>query len=184
MINKIKARYDNGENLPLFYFWRHYTSKHGLTNSCLSQWWELHPFTVANKTFATTEHFMMYSKAILFKDYNIANEILKNNSPHDAKKYGRKVKGFDSYVWDKVKYKIVVVGNYHKFIQHADLKSFLVGTGSNILVEASPYDRIWGVGMNASDRNITSPHKWKGDNLLGFALMEVRNHIINNTKPK
>jgi len=122
---------------------------------------------------------MMAEKARLFKDEEMLEKILKAATPAEAKKLGRKVKNFDHQTWSAQCYDIVRDGNVHKFGQNADLKSYLLGTGERVLVEASPYDAIWGIGMAKSDPNITFPNKWKGANLLGFALMESRNILQN-----
>lgn len=97
--------------------------------------------------------------------------------PKEIKALGRKVRGFDESVWNKVKYSIVLNGNFRKFTQNPKLREFLLSTGENILVEASPYDAIWGIRMSANNENAQNPMKWKGQNLLGFALMEVRDEI-------
>ena len=93
------------------------------------------------------------------------------------KALGRKVEGFEQSVWDKYKYSIVLNGNYAKFIQNQDQLDFLLSTGDKVLVEASPYDTIWGIGMQETDPQVHNPFLWKGENLLGFALMEVRNEL-------
>ena len=90
---------------------------------------------------------------------------------------GRLVKGFDGPVWEAHRTEIVVRGNLAKFQQHADLHAYLMGTGEQVLVEASPYDKIWGIGLSADDAGASRPEKWKGLNLLGFALMRVRSEL-------
>ena len=120
---------------------------------------------------------MMYNKALLFDDKDIANEILNNNQPKAIKELGRKVKNFNDELWDKMKYKIVFTGNYYKFSQNTDLRNFLLSTKNKVLVEASPYDKVWGIKMKYDDENIENPFCWKGKNLLGFALMEARDEI-------
>lgn len=84
---------------------------------------------------------------------------------------------FREDIWDKFKYNIVITGNYYKFVQNKALREYLQSTGNAILVEASPYDKVWGVGMSQDDENIQNPELWKGTNLLGFALMQVRDEI-------
>lgn len=97
--------------------------------------------------------------------------------PQEIKALGRLVKDFDSDIWNDVAQDIVVKGNLHKFMQNPDLCQYLLGTERKVLVEASPYDTIWGIGMKESDAGIEDPYKWKGLNLLGFALMEVRDKL-------
>lgn len=85
--------------------------------------------------------------------------------------------GRNEEIWNNIKYSIVVNGNYNKFIQNEKLKAFLLSTEDKILVEASPYDNVWGIQMSEEDMDIKNPKLWRGENLLGFALMEVRNEI-------
>lgn len=157
------------------FFWGHSPTKEGLINkSCFSQWWEGHPFEVQGIIYPTAEHFMMAEKARLFHDTEKCNEILKARNPAVAKKLGREVINFEEHTWLQHRWDIVVRGNFAKFGQHQELADFLIKTGDRILVEASPFDRVWGIGMSANDPDIEKPENWKGQNLLGFALMEVR----------
>ncbi|SUY42887.1 NADAR family protein [Clostridium perfringens] len=87
------------------------------------------------------------------------------------------VKNFNENIWNERKIDIVVKGNIEKFSQNEELKKFLLNTKNKIIVEASPYDSIWGVGLSVNNENITNPNKWSGKNLLGFALMEVRDFL-------
>ena len=98
------------------------------------------------------------------------------------KALGRKVREFDQVVWDKFKYSIVLNGNWNKFSQNRSLRDFLLSTGDRILVEASPYDNIWGIRLSADSPEANDPQKWRGQNLLGFALMEVRDELRRITK--
>jgi ribA/ribD-fused uncharacterized protein len=165
----------NGLSPKWLFFWGHTPSKDGsLTKSCFSQWWDGHPFLIEDVRYATAEHFMMAEKARLFGDAATLAEILEAKSPALAKKLGRKVPGFEEPVWLQARWNIVVRGNQAKFSQHPELKSFLLQTGDRILVEASPFDRIWGIGMAATHVDAEYPTKWKGLNLLGFSLMAVR----------
>lgn len=166
------------ENGFLF-FWGHQPSKDGiLTKTCLSQWWKS-SFMLDGITYQTAEHWMMAEKARLFKDQEILQKILMVDSPAAAKKLGRKVKNFNPDTWNQRRFEIVVEGNYHKFSQNNDLKEFLIQTGNRIIVEASPVDAIWGIGIATDHKEISNPAKWRGLNLLGFALMEVRDKILN-----
>ncbi len=121
----------------------------------------------------------MSEKAKLFNDQEIYQLILKDNVQAKIKKLGRQVKNFNKEIWDKNKENIVVNGNVLKFSQNEDLKDFLIETGDKILVEASPHDKIWGIGMDANNPDVYDPNKWKGENLLGFSLMQVRDIIKN-----
>ena len=126
--------------------------------------------------FQNTEQYMMWSKAILFGDENIAATILKNPNPAVCKKMGRQVRNFDPMIWSNKCMHIVTKGCYYKFTQNPNLKQFLLATSDRILVEASPYDRVWGIGYNASDALKVDKVKW-GQNLLGKCLMKVRDTI-------
>jgi len=172
-------RYNSGENLKFLFFWGHQPSKDGsIKSSCFSQWWES-DFNVSDITYKTAEHYMMAEKARLFEDEKILKEILLSNNPHEAKMLGRKVANFDNELWEKFKYEFVKQGNYHKFSQNKKLKEYLLTTSNRVLVEASPVDRIWGIGLAKNDEKAQNPNLWRGDNLLGFALMEVRDLLIS-----
>ena len=108
----------------------------------------------------------------------IRDRILSTKKPGAAKALGRQILDFDAEVWDENKYDIVVKGNFHKFSQNPKLKQFLIGTGKRVLVEASPVDKIWGIGLAQDDKHSSNPLMWKGQNLLGFALMSTRDLLI------
>ena len=165
------------------FFWGHTPSKDGaISKSCFSQWWEGHPFVLEQTTYQTAEHYMMAQKASLFQDHGTRTEILQAKTPALAKKLGRKVANFDEAAWLEARWNIVVQGNLAKFSQHPELRTFLQNTGDRILVEASPFDRVWGIGMAATHEDAENPERWKGPNLLGFALMEVRRQLLNLSK--
>ncbi|TDV47067.1 hypothetical protein CLV71_110250 [Actinophytocola oryzae] len=140
---------------------------------CLSQWWPA-PFSVDGNTFATAEHYMMWRKATLFNDPETAGRILAAATPKEAKALGRQARNFDQAVWEATRYEIVVAAGTHKFGQHDDLREFLLSTGDQVLVEASPRDRVWGIGLGRNNPAAHDPTLWRGLNLLGFALGEVR----------
>lgn len=159
------------------FFWGHQPSKDGtVIKTCFSQWW-LSSFEVEGITYKTAEHWMMAKKAELFKDEEILAKILECKSPAEAKKLGRKVRNYDDKIWLENRYEIVKQGNFYKFSQNPDLKTFLINTNERVIVEASPVDPIWGIGMAGDHKDALNPEKWKGLNLLGFALMEVRNEL-------
>jgi hypothetical protein len=120
---------------------------------------------------------MMAEKARLFGDEDTRKQILDAGGPKTAKQLGRNVKNFKEEVWCELRFQIVVRGNYEKFNQNRELRTFLLGTGDKVLVEASPIDRIWGIGLAGNDERATNPELWLGLNLLGFALMEVRQRL-------
>ena len=120
----------------------------------------------------------MAEKARSFLDNERLNLILDANDPRKAKQFGRQVSNFNEDAWKLKRYTIVKAGNLLKFTQNQKLRDYLQSTGNSILVESSPYDKIWGIGMGENDEKIKDPKNWKGENLLGFALMEVRD-ILN-----
>ncbi|WP_187645319.1 NADAR family protein [Streptomyces sp. TRM49041] len=159
------------------YFWGHRARRDGeIGASCLSQWWPS-PFTVDGVTYATAEHWMMAAKARLFGDAEAERRAVEAANPALAKKAGRLVRGFDEAVWERERYGIVVEGSRHKFGQDTRLRDYLLGTGNRVLVEASPVDRIWGIGLAADDERAHDPARWRGLNLLGFALMDARKEL-------
>ena len=160
--------------MKFLFFWGHQPERDGsIGKGCLSQWWPC-TFTVDGRSFASAEHYMMWRKALLFDDASTAARVLGASSPGAAKALGRQVSGFDDSVWVSARLEIVVAGNLAKFSQDAALRSYLLGTGSRVLVEASPLDRVRGIGLEASDPRALDPSSWQGLNLLGEALMEVR----------
>ncbi|MDF1548474.1 MAG: NADAR family protein, partial [Bacteroidales bacterium] len=113
----------------------------------------------------------------LFNDLEIFEEIIRTTSPQQVKALGRKISNFDEKTWKANRFEIVRQGNLLKFSQNVDLKEFILSTGDKILVEASPVDPIWGIGLVKDNPNAAHPENWKGTNLLGFALMEVRDEL-------
>ena len=173
-LEQVQKDYRAGKNLKYCMFWKTQpaTATH-VDKGCLSQW-QASPFFSVVTNYCCMEQFMMSKKAELFDDNEIMQQILSCKDPRKIKALGQKVRNFDETIWSKVKYSIVLNGNYMKFSQNPALKHFLLQTGDKILVEASPYDGIWGIKMDESDENAHNPLKWRGQNLLGFALMEVR----------
>lgn len=162
------------ERFEYLYFWRAVPATNGtLGPGCLSQWWRA-PFKVGEQEFPTAEHFMMYSKAKLFEDEESAAKILQTESCEEVKALGRQVKNFDSELWREHRFAIVLRGNLAKFSQNEDLKEYMFSTGDTIIVEASPADSIWGIGMDEETASQVTPSEWRGMNLLGFALMRTR----------
>lgn len=173
------AQYKQNPAQAYLFFWGHRPGRHGeITKSCFSQWWPC-IFEANGIRYTSTEQWMMARKAELFDDAATLDLILKTDDPPTVKKLGRKVKNFNDAAWDTHKYAFVRDGNLLKFAQSPQLKHFLLGTGSAVLVEASPYDTIWGIGLDASAPGIEDPSTWQGQNLLGFALMEVRDTLKN-----
>ncbi|KPI15744.1 Conserved hypothetical protein CHP02464 [Actinobacteria bacterium OK074] len=167
----------SGARVKYLHFWGHRPRHDGkVGSSCLSQWWPS-PFTVAGVTYATAEHWMMARKAQLFDDPEAEARALAAPTPALAKKAGRLVRDFDETVWERERFGVVEEGNTHKFAAHPDLREFLLATGDRVLVEASPVDRVWGIGLAGDDEAAGDPERWRGENLLGFALMGARGRL-------
>ncbi|MFF2010839.1 NADAR family protein [Streptomyces sp. NPDC058195] len=168
------ARTARGERVKYLHFWGHRPRPDGRVGaSCLSQWWPA-PFTADGVRYASAEHWMMAAKARLFGDAESEAAAVAATSPAAAKKVGRLVRGFDEALWERERFALVVTGSVHKFRAHPELREFLLSTGERVLVEASPVDRVWGIGLAADDPRAASPAGWRGLNLLGFALMDAR----------
>jgi ribA/ribD-fused uncharacterized protein len=184
---KVRSREDlvllvkAGTRLPYLFFWGHRPLPNGeIGKPCFSQWWPA-TFVVSGASYPSAEHFMMAEKARLFGDEDTRAQILDAASPKAAKELGRRVRNFDEAVWSKSRFEFVVAGNLAKFSQNPELKAFLLSTGHQVLVEASPVDRIWGIGLAANDERAMKPEAWRGLNLLGFALMEVRERLATDS---
>lgn len=159
-------------------FWGHQANRDGIiTQSCLSQWWQV-DFEINNISYKSAEHYMMAEKARLFKDKKTLQKILQCKTPTEAKKLGRQVLNFIPSEWEQNRYEIVKEANWCKFSQNEPLFSFLQATKNRILVEASPIDNIWGIGLAKDHGDAQNPELWRGLNLLGFALMEVRDELL------
>ncbi len=173
----------SGARVRFLHFWGHRPRSDGSVGAgCLSQWWPS-PFTVDGRRYATAEHWMMAAKARLFGDTEAESRILEADGPAQAKNIGRSVRDFDEAVWERERFGIVVEGSVHKFAAHDDLRAFLLGTGDRVLVESSPLDRVWGTGLAATDDGASDPGRWRGLNLLGFALMEARERLAAQGAP-
>lgn len=202
-INQLRQRWQSGDRFEFFLFYGHKPPLTGVDASCLSQWF-VREFSIDGQRYPTAEHWMMAEKARLFDDDEMLNAILESESPRDAKAFGRKVKGFDAETWNDHKFEIVVRGNLAKFDQNPMMKQFLIETArgqtdqqmvaeapqayrvSNnkktkqevgapaILVEAAGRDTIWGIGLGENNPKSRDPLLWRGKNLLGFALTNVR----------
>lgn len=191
-INWLTERFENGEPVKFIYFWGH-TKKSNETvgKFCFSQWSEC-SFTVNRIVYKTAEHWMMAHKALLFGDKYNFDRIINCNKPGEAKDIGRQVLGYDEQTWNDNKFEIVKLGNIHKFNQNKAFCDYLLNTENRILVEASPVDTIWGIGLSQDSQDIDNIYAWRGLNLLGFALMEVRdflkvfgsfNPLLNSIQP-
>jgi ribA/ribD-fused uncharacterized protein len=179
-LHELKLRISKGQRFSYLMFWGHRSSPDGrITKTCLSQWFES-PFELNGEIYQTSEHWMMASKARLFGDHEVSIQILKASDPQTVKELGRAVKNFDDRVWKANRRRLVTEGNIAKFEQNEKLKSFLLSTCGIVLVEASPVDSIWGIGLIADDERAKDPMMWQGENLLGFALMDVREKLLRS----
>lgn len=155
------------ETEKYYFFWRHQFGQ-----------WTLRDMTDPDGIlYNCCEQYMMYKKAMLFKDLVSAEKIIQEKSPKNQQVLGRTIANFDQSIWDNQKFGIVWYGNFLKFSQHNDLKKRLLETGDKIIAEASPYDLVWGVGLAAEDDNILDKINWQGENLLGRVLMSVREAV-------
>lgn len=151
------------------FFWR--------SGSPFSQW-HASEFEVEGKRFGCAEQYMMYGKAVLFGDAETGARILEASTPKQHKALGRQVRGFDGARWERERERIVYEGNHAKFTQNEELRRALLATRGTELVEASPLDRIWGVGLGEADPRIQDPATWRGLNLLGKVLTRLREDLL------
>lgn len=166
------------------FFWGHEGSDpRSVGRECLSQWYPA-PFVVNGVVYPTAEHFMMAAKARLFGGEDAAHSILEAAHPAAAKKAGRQVRGFVESVWVEHRVGVIIAANEAKFSQSPALRAFLLATGKRVLAEASPTDRIWGIGLAAGDPQARNPLEWTGLNLLGFALMVTRARLAEAAGPE
>ncbi len=173
-MNWLQEQLQRKQKMKYLYFWGHRLRGDGvITSSCLSQWYP-RGFRHEGQYYPTAEHWMMAEKARLFNDEEMLAKILASATPAAAKKMGRQVRNFDGDVWASRMTSIVAKGSYFKFKEHPDLRAFLLATGNKVLVEASPFDRIWGIGMAKAAAEQVGPAEWKGENWLGWCLMEAR----------
>lgn len=166
-----------GEDIRWLFFWGHTPKNPAVADkSCLSQWFPA-AFEHDGRRYASAEHWMMVGKARLFGDEEALERMLLAKSPAQAKKIGREVRHFDADAWSAASFEIVVQGSVHKFAQNPELLDFLQRAGRKVLVEAAPRDRIWGIGLGQNNELAQNPARWRGENKLGFALMEARERL-------
>lgn len=133
--------------------------------------WYMCDFVIDGITFNCVEQYMMYKKAELFNDFENMQNILDSNNPKDIKYYGRSVKNYINSEWANIRYDIVKRGNFEKYNQNPNLLTSLLKYKDCIFVEASPFDRLWGIGFDEQNamKNISN---W-GQNLLGKILNDI-----------
>ncbi len=179
----LQQRWDTGVRPAMLHFWRPVVRSDGsLGPGCLSQFWPCR-FELQGRRYSSAEQWMMASKARLFGDARIEARILSAHDPLAIRALGREVEGFVLETWRAHRLDVVVRGNLAKFEQDDALGAYLQRTGEVVLVEASPHDAIWGIGLPAGDPRASRPGTWRGYNLLGFALMEVRRLLSARATP-
>ena len=139
--------------------------------------WYLSDFQIDGITFTSMEQYMMHKKAVCFKDENIAKQILAEKNVSKIKELGRLVSGYDEHIWNGVRQIIIYEGLFAKFSQNESLRSKLLDTKYSTLVECAVKDRIWGIGLSMTDPKRLIQTEWQGQNLLGYALMMVRDRL-------
>ena len=144
--------------------------------------WYMSDFTVDGVSFSSMEQYMMYQKAVVFKDKDIASKILKTDDVKRVKEYGRQVSNYNDTIWNGMRQIIIYKGLLEKFRQNEKLKKALLDTGDDILAECAVSDKIWGIGLSMKDSNKNDIKAWRGQNLLGFALMLVRDELRKSDK--
>ena len=147
-------------------------------NGYLSNWY-LCSFKDSENSYTSTEQYMMYKKAMLFNDLDIAKKIMATSSASKIKAFGRKVKNFNEEIWNDNKVNIVTEGNYLKFSQNESLKKQLLDTDDTTLAECAVKDIIWGIGLSMTSSLRFDKSNWRGENLLGKCLMTVRERLRN-----
>lgn len=178
-IKTLQAAYQKGFRPKYIFFWGHQPLPSGeIGKSCFSQWWAA-PFELDGVQYPSAEHYMMAEKARLFGDEVTRSKIIEVSHPQKAKTLGRQVSGFQEDIWQQHRFEIVMRGNLAKFGQNDNLRTCLLNTKNRVLVEASPRDRIWGIGLTEDDARATNPLEWQGLNLLGFALMKVHSCLAD-----
>ena len=145
-------------------------------NGYLSNWYPS-PFTVDGVAFSSMEQFMMYRKAICFGDEAVAAQILSTSDVAEIKLLGRQVSNYDESMWNGIRQIVVYEGLLAKFSQNEELKTKLKATGNAVLAECAVKDHIWGIGLSMKDPDRLNKAKWNGQNLLGYALMMVRERL-------
>ena len=146
------------------------------SNGYLSNWYHS-PFTINGICYDSIEQYMMYQKALTFNDVETAEKILKTKNFREVKNLGRQVKNYNDTIWNGIRQIVVYEGLLAKFSQNEDIKNQLLNTGNEVLVECSATDKIWAISLTIDNVDSKDMTKWKGQNLLGFSLMKVRDKL-------
>lgn len=172
----LEEKFDRGEEIEFLFFYGHRTSRDYVTRACLSQWYPC-KFSVGGIEYNCAEQWMMAEKARCAHDEESLGKILASDDPKTIKALGRKVKNLPTAEWNHIANSVVVLGNIHKFGQNPELLRYLFWTGDRVLVEASPTDKRWGIGMSSRTEGVENPHNWHGHNRLGFSIMAARDFL-------
>jgi ribA/ribD-fused uncharacterized protein len=172
-LEALRARIRDGQSFTYLLFYGHTAEPDRSTNAVYSQFYPVE-FQIDGVRYRWAEQWMMAAKARLFGDQEAHAAILGANDPLACKKMGRTVRNYDDGRWSAARFDLVVEGNIAKFGQNQPLREHLLGSGDAILVEAAPLDKIWGIGLGRENSAVYDPLRWRGSNLLGFALVKVR----------
>lgn len=178
----LKQQYEGGARPGFLFFADIRAGSKETTNLTILTQWFRSPFLVDNELYHHAAHWMMVQKARLFNDPVAAVELLKMSDNKKIHERGKQISGFDQKHWEDHRYNIVMRGNLHKFTQHPALRAYLSGTYPLVLAEANPDDKVWGIGLSEDAPGASDPHLWNGHNLLGFALMEVRDVLCGTAE--
>ena len=182
-LESLRRAHNGGERFSYRCFYGHTGRADGkLSDAVFSQFWPCQ-FVLGGQRYIFAEQWMMASKARLFGDAEACQRILQATAPLVCKRIGRQVRGFDEGRWREHRMELVTVGNVAKFEQDPALAAYLLATGEEVLVEASPTDRIWGIGLGRDNADAKDPQRWRGQNLLGFALIRARS-ILRGELPR
>lgn len=151
-------------------------------NGWPSQWYGSR-FVIDGMSYGCCEQFMMAEKARIFNDQDALDQVMTTQDPKTQKAIGRRIRGFEQDAWNSFCRGIVYRGNLAKFTQNDELQALLIATGIREIVEASPGDRIWGIGLSADHPDACHPSRWKGTNWLGTAIMQIRAKIVSGQEP-
>lgn len=177
-IEWLKSSIGNDFQPKYLFFWGHTPKGKDEIGKHVFSPWYASEFEVDGLFYKSAEHWMMAKKSLLFEDETAFENIMSCDKVGAAKALGRAVKNYDDTVWNENKFDIVVEGNIHKFGQSKELNEYLLNTGDSVLVEASPVDAIWKIGLSQDSPKAMHPDTWRGENLLVFALMEARDYLI------
>lgn len=173
-VKELREAVRRGESFQYRLFWGHrMRDDERLSDACFSQWWRC-AFTIDGVSYSSAEQYMMAEKARAFGDAEVRAQILATHEPALQKQLGRSVRHYDEATWARARFDVVTAGSIAKFSQDPRLAEYLLATADAILVEASPVDSVWGIGLAAEDPAAKIPAAWRGENLLGFALMRAR----------